>query len=254
MSAHVCMVVCSEYSSAPRGRREAEALSGRGDTVNCICLDKTKATSLGGVRLYATSGKYRGIKRTGHLAAYFRFFCFAFLKVSLLHLHRPYDIVQVHTGPDFLVFTTLVPKLLGAKIILDVHDLMPEMYMAKFGADYRNWMVRFIIWIEKLSVAFADKTIAVHEPHLNILAKHGNPREKFSVLLNLPDHRIFVRHLSAKPRQKRFRLIYHGTIPDNDIAGLEVALRAVAQVRDDIPCLEFQIIGGGAGMDRLYRL
>ena len=251
--AHVCMVVFNEYSSDPRVRREAEALIERGDTVDCVCLDKKKAKSLGGVRLYATSGKYRGLKRAGHLAAYFRFFCFAFLKVSILHLRRPFDIAQVHTGPDFLVFTTLVPKLLGAKIILDVHDLMPEMYMAKFGVDYRNWMVRFIIWIEKISVAFADKTIAVHEPHLSILAKHGNPREKFSVLLNLPDHRIFVQRSSVNPKQKPFRLIYHGTIPDNDRAGLEIALRAVARVRNEIPSLEFQIIGGGTGMARLYR-
>lgn len=252
--ARICMVVFNEYPSDPRVRREAEALVERGDTVDCICLDREKATTLRGVRLFAISGKYRGLKRTGHLAAYFRFFCFAFLRVSLLHLRRPYDIVQVHTGPDFLVFTTLVPKLLGAKIILDVHDLMPELYMAKFGVDYRNWMVRFIIWIEKRSVAFADKTIAVHEPHLNILAKHGNPREKFSVLLNVPDHRIFARRPSRNSRQRPFRLIYHGTVPDSDRAGLEVALRALARVRNEIPGIEFQIIGGGAGMERLHRL
>lgn len=254
--ARVCMVVFNEYCSDPRVRREAEALVERGDAVDCICLQdrKEKATSLRGVRLFAISGKYRGVKRIRHLAAYFRFFCFSFLKVSLLHLRKPYDIAQVHTMPDFLVFTTLVPKLLGAKIILDIHDLMPELYMAKFGGDYRNWIVRSIIWIEKRSVAFADKTIAVHEPHLNILVKHGNPRAKFSVVLNVPDHRIFVRPTSACTRPRNFRLIYHGTIPDRDRAGLDVALRAVARIRNDIPGIEFHIIGDGAGMDRLRSL
>jgi len=233
------MVVFNEYSLDPRVRREAEALVERGDTVDCICLDKNKARFLHGVRLFAISGKYRGVKRIGHLVAYLRFFCFAFVRLSLLHLQRPYDIVQVHTGPDFLVFTTLTPKLLGAKIILDVHDLMPEMYMAKFGVDYRNWMVRFVTWIEKRSVGFANKTIAVHEPHLNILVKHGNPRDKFSVLLNVPDHRIFTRRLLANPKQKPFQLLYHGGIPDNDTAGLEVTLRAVARVRNYILSFEF---------------
>ena len=252
--AHICMVVFNEYSLDPRVRREAEALVERGNTVDCISLDKNKARFLHGVRLFAISGKYRGVKRIGHLVAYLRFFCFAFVRLSLLHLQRPYDIVQVHTGPDFLVFTTLTPKLLGAKIILDVHDLMPEMYMAKFGVDYRNWMVRFVTWIEKRSVGFANKTIAVHEPHLNILVKHGNPRDKFSVLLNVPDHRIFTRRLPANSKQKPFQLIYHGGIPDNDRAGLEVTLRAVARVRNDIPSLEFQIIGGGPGVGRLHRL
>jgi len=213
-----------------------------------------KAKNLRGVRLFAISGKYRGVKRIRHLAAYLRFFCFAFLQVSLLHLRRPYDIVQVHTMPDFLVFTTLVPKLSGAKIILDIHDLMPELYMAKFGGDYRSWVVRSIIWIERLSVAFANKTIAVHEPHLNVLVKHGNPRSKFSVLLNVPDHRIFVRPTSVCARPGFFRLIYHGTIPDRDRAGLDIALRAVARIRNDIPDLEFHIIGDGAGMARLRSL
>ena len=254
--ARVCMVVFNEYSSDPRVRREAESLAERGDTVDCICLqdpgDKTRR--LRGVTLYAITGKYRGLKRIGHLAAYFRFFCFAFLKITLLHLRRPYEIVQVHTMPDFLVFTTLVPKLLGAKIILDIHDLMPELYMAKFGGTYRDWMVRCIVWMEKRSVAFADRTIAVHEPHLNILVRHGNPREKFSVLLNVPDHRIFVRPALVPSKSARFRLVYHGTVPDRDRAGLALALRAIARVRSEIPGLEFRIIGDGNGMDRLRSL
>src|SRR6185503_13005792 len=181
-----------------------------------ICLQEPAEETdiLAGVRLFGFSGKYRGRKRIRHIMAYLRFFFFAFLKVSMLHLKNSYDIVQVHTMPDFLVFTTIVPKLLGAKIILDIHDLMPELYMAKFGGDYRNWIVRTIMWIERRSVAFADKTIAVHEPHLDILEKHGNPRAKFSVLLNVPDHRIFVPRVSTPSRD--FQIVYHGTVPDRD--------------------------------------
>ena len=29
--------------------------------------------------------------------------------------------------PDFLVFSALIPKLLGAKVVLDLHDPMPEL-------------------------------------------------------------------------------------------------------------------------------
>jgi glycosyltransferase involved in cell wall biosynthesis len=254
--ARVCMIVWNDYVNDPRVRREAEALAERGDAVDCICLQeaKVKVRSLCGVRLFGTFGKYRGTKRTRKLVAYLRFFWFAFIRVSLLHLKDPYDIVQVHTMPDFLIFTTIVPKILGAKIILDIHDLMPELYMAKFGGDYRHWIVRSIIRIEKLSVAFADRTIAVHEPHLNILVKHGNPRAKFSVLLNVPDHRIFVRSTLPRPHPRAFRLIYHGTVPDRDRAGLDLALRTVARVRKDIPGIEFQIIGDGAGLERLRKL
>src|SRR5262249_35357837 len=79
-------------------------------------------------------------------------------------------------------------------------------------------------------------------------------RDKFSVLLNVPDHRIFVRPASFSKSAGRFRLIYHGTVPDSDRAGLDVALRAVARLRNDIPGLELQIIGDGAGVSRLRSL
>ena len=43
--------------------------------------------------------------------------------------------IHVHSVPDFLVFAALVPKLLGARIILDIHDILPEFYASKFGAS-----------------------------------------------------------------------------------------------------------------------
>jgi glycosyltransferase involved in cell wall biosynthesis len=252
--ARVCMVVLNNYVNDPRVRREAEALVERGDTVDCICLQigAEKAANLHGVRLFSISArKYHGARLLGHLASCIVFFCFAFLKVSVLHLRNPYDIVQVATMPDFLVFAALVPKLLGAKVILDVHDLMPEVYMAKFGGNYQTWIVRLIVWIERRSVAFADRAIAVHQPHLDILVRHGNPASKFSVLLNVPDHRIFVRN-AFSPQPKGFRLIYHGSVPKR--AGLDVALRAVARVRKHIPDIEFLIVGDGEDITRLRGL
>src|SRR5207247_8680052 len=102
-----------------------------------------------------------------------------FVRLSTLHVKRRYDVVQVHTMPDFLVFAALIPKLLGAKIILDVHDLMPELYAAKFGVPKENWLIRLITWVVRRSVALAAIPMAVHEPPLAILAGHGNPKEEF---------------------------------------------------------------------------
>jgi glycosyltransferase involved in cell wall biosynthesis len=257
--ARICMLVFNRYATDPRVRRQAEALVNRGDVVDCICLPSAEAGQgwLDGVRLFfASTKKYAGANLVSHMTASVRFFCYAFLKLSILHLRQPYDIVQIHTMPDFLVFAALVPKLLGAKVILDVHDLAPEVYMAKFNTDYRTLVVRLLIWIERFSVAFADKAIAVHAPHLDILVKHGNPRSKFSVVLNTPDDRIFGMHAArgrtsdALPRP--FRVIYHGSIPRR--SGLHVALRAIARCRNKIPDIEFQIVGDGEDVPRLAQL
>ena len=52
--------------------------------------------------------------------------------LSRLQLKRKYDLVHVHNVPDFLVFSAWLPKLAGAKIILDIHDILPEFFANKF--------------------------------------------------------------------------------------------------------------------------
>jgi glycosyltransferase involved in cell wall biosynthesis len=253
LMARVCMIVFNDYVSDARVRREAEALVERGDSVDCICLCREDITSLHGVQLFPLSStKYRGASRLHLVFRYIQFFCYAFLKVAIEHLRSPYDVVHAHTMPDFLVFTALIPKLLGAKVVLDMHDLMPEIYMTKYGASPCSRMVRFITWMELRSVSFADRAIAVHKPHLDALAGHGNDRNKFSILLNVPDDRIFKRHAPAPRQDGTFRLIYHGTLPKR--AGLDIAIRAVAHARKEIPNLHFLIIGSGDTRDTLAQL
>lgn len=248
--ARVCMVLFNDYVMDPRVRREAEALIERGDSVDCVCLSEKGINELNGVRLFFLSGaKYRGTNSLMLFVRYIQFFCYAFFKISYEHLRKPYDIVQAHTMPDFLMFTALVPKILGAKLVLDIHDLMPELYVSKYGSSRSTWMFAFFRWIEKRSVAFADRAIAVHRPHLDVLVEHGNPRAKFSVLLNVPDHRVFTRQARIKPRGDDFILLYHGTIPRR--AGLHVALRALVRVREEIPNVRFRILGRGESMEEL---
>jgi glycosyltransferase involved in cell wall biosynthesis len=254
LMARVCMIVFNDYVSDARVQREAEALVERGDSVDCICLCREHITSLHGVQLFSLSGtKYRGASRLYLVFHYIQFFCYAFLKVAIEHLRSPYDVVQAHTMPDFLIFAAFVPKLLGAKVVLDMHDLMPEIYMTKYGASPSSWMVRFITWMERRCVSFANRAIAVHKPHLEALAGHGNDRNKFSILLNVPDDRIFKRH-APPPRQDdgTFRLIYHGTLPTR--AGLDIAIRAVSRARKEIPHLHFLIIGSGDTRETLAQL
>jgi len=202
---------------------------------------------------FSPAEKYNGSRLLPHLLSNLHFFCFAFAKACFLHLKKPYDVVQVHTMPDFLVFAALIPKLLGAKVILDVHDLMPEVYMTKFGSGYDHWLVRFIMWIERRSVAFAHSAICVHQPHLDVLVRHGNPREKFQIVLNVPDDKIFVRRELRTQSQQDFRLIYYGSIPKR--AGLDIALKAIQCARREIPNLKFTIIGDqGDGFQHLGSL
>jgi len=255
--AKVCMIAYTFYKSDPRVRREAEALAARGDLIDFICLEDQaplEEKELLGVKLYPlAAGKYQGASTIRYLLEYVIFLLRASWLVTRLFFKKRYDVIHVHTMPDFLVFAALVPKLFGAKVILDVHDLMPELYICKFRKS-DNLMIRLITWVERLSVGFAHRAIAVHVPHRDALIKHGNPAGKFSVLMNVPDPRIFEKiHLNGEAgKRDKFRLIYHGTVARRH--GLEIALRAIQSIKDQIPNLEFLVVGHGDDLERIKKL
>lgn len=255
--ARVCMVAYTHYQFDSRVRREAEALVQRGDTVDFICLEDDNGENPeyhNGVRLIKISSKrYRGSDAKMYLTSYLYFFMIVTLKLAGLQLKNSYQIIQVHTMPDFMVFVAILPKLLGAKVVLDVHDLMPELYQSKFGFSETHFLIRFITWIERISIGFANRAIAVHKPHLDALCRHGNPAEKFTLLLNLPDMKIFGNGVDDLPETKiSFDLIYHGTVSSRH--GLEFAIQAVLALREKIKGLKLSIIGEGDDISRLTHM
>jgi glycosyltransferase involved in cell wall biosynthesis len=249
------MVAFTYYASDPRVKREAEALARRGDSVDVVCLRKPGAPATdGGVRVFGMwNARYSGGSPILYMLQYAGFLVAATATVTVLHLRRRYDLAHAHTMPDFMVFSAVVPKALGAKVILDVHDLSPELYESKFGLPKSHPLIRLLTWVERRSVAFADRAIAVHRPHLAALVGHGNPAEKFTVVLNAPDPEVFRPRSAARaPRRDRFQLVYHGTISPRH--GLEIAVRAIASLRGEIEGLELLLIGDGDGLARVVDL
>jgi glycosyltransferase involved in cell wall biosynthesis len=252
------MVAYTDYTTDTRVRREAEALVARGDTVEVISLRQNvdfKSVIINGVRVIPVpSNRYRGSSSLAYIVSYLYFFlCSTFILIHR-HIREPYQIIQIHTMPDFMVFVAFVPKLLGAKVIIDIHDLMPELYQSKFDLTSSHWLIRFITWIEHCSVMFSNRAIAVHEPHLNALISHGLPQGKFITLLNLPDPRIFTLNteLKRKKSNDEFKLIYHGTLAKRH--GLETAIYSLTELKRDIKSLSLKIIGEGDNVQYLQTL
>jgi glycosyltransferase involved in cell wall biosynthesis len=256
--ARVCMVAYTYYPTDSRVRREAEALVDRGDSVDVISLGKVgeeRTRVLHGVTvIQPLAGRYRGPRPGKYLVNYLLFFAAASLRLAMLHLKDPYQVVQVHTMPDFMVFAAIIPKLLGARVILDVHDLMPELYQSKFRLPERHWLIRFIRWVERTSIGFADRAIAVNKPHLEALVHHGNPDRKFIILLNLPDPKVFGpnRRLHHAGKNCGFKMIYHGMVAER--YGLGIVLQAIASLREEIRGLSLLVAGEGDGLPDLVEL
>ncbi len=253
----ICMVAYADYVLDTRIRREAESLVDRGDYVDVIGLadkGRRKPSTLNGVhQIQLPIPRYRGSNPGLYMASYLLFFLLASLWLIYLHWKNRYQVIQVHTMPDFMVFVAVIPKLLGAKVVLDVHDLMPELYRSKFKLAKTHWLIRWITWLEQCSIGFADRAIAVHLPHLEALVAHGNPAGKFTVLLNLPDPKIFGQARPAvKAQNGPFKLLYHGTVSKRH--GLHIALEAISRLHGEIPGLSLYVAGEGDALPSLVNL
>ena len=252
----ICMIAYTYYLSDPRVRREAEALAERGDVVDFICLREKRGKPfeiVNRVSLYRLpQGRYRGSGVFAYIMGYFLFFIRSFLKLNSLYFKRKYDIIHINTMPDFLAFVALIPKVFEAKVILDIHDTMPELYMTKFGLSKNHWVIKLIKFQEVISAKFANAVIAVHHPHKKLLIDHGVSESKITVVMNVADEKIFYPRKKENKNKVKFNLIYHGTIARR--LGIDIVIKAVNILKDKIPNIKLGIYGEGDFLEQLLKL
>jgi glycosyltransferase involved in cell wall biosynthesis len=250
------MVVHAYYPvGETRVQRQAEALVDRGWEVDVLCLRRPGEPvreRQGGIRVRRLP--VRRHPRHGmvvQLLEYLAFATAALLVLSWLQLRRRYTSVEVHNPPDLLVLCALVPKLLGVPVILDIHDLTPELFAARRGDRANGWLVRAVTRQERLACRLADHVITVTETWRERLIERGVPAERVSVTMNVADTRYFQRAPSREPGEGGFRVVYHGTLTDR--YGVDVLLDAVAALVPELPELTLQVLGDGDARDALLR-
>lgn len=247
----VGVVVFSHYPSDPRPRREAETLAQLGMEVDVICLKKDDAEpsseTFNGVRITRLPLKRRREGKLSYLLQYGTFILGAFFLLAFRSVGRRYRLVHVHNMPDVLVFSALVPKILGAKVILDLHDPMPELMMTIFGISENSFAVRLMKRLEKISIWFADAAVTVNLACKKIFSSRSCRAEKVHVVMNSPDERIFkyrdFSSMAAKNRLagKPFILMYHGSLVERH--GLDLAVQAVGSLKESIPGIQLRVYG-----------
>ncbi|MEZ5329463.1 MAG: glycosyltransferase [Verrucomicrobiales bacterium] len=244
----VGVVVLSDYSNDPRPRRASEALQEAGLEVEVICIkgsaSQTSEETINGVHIRRIPMLH---KRGGVLAYgihYFGFLAIASSLLALRRISRNYHVIHVHNMPDFLVFSALIPRLFGAKVVLDIHDPMPELMRTIFGLKEKSLAVLAFKWMEKISFAFAHSLITVNHTCRQMFSSRSCPVEKVSVIMNSPDEKMFALRepTSHAVGKKPFVIMYHGSLVERN--GLGLALEAMSHVIKRIPEAELRIYGG----------
>lgn len=256
----VCQVVQNVYDIDPRVRRKAEALVAAGYSVDVLAL-----RSAGGGKNYTLNGvNVRTLslgKKRGSLARYFFeyavFFLWVFMRVPMGMLRKQYSVIDVNSLPDFLIFAPMLARWMGAKLVLDLHEITPEFYMSKYGIAESSWTIRLLTYLEKISVKFADRVITINQPIEDLLVGRGLLRSKSAVVMNAVDEARFAASSNAssvlaRRDSKKFVMMYHGTL--TRFYGLDIAIEALALVHTDMPGAELWILGSGSERDGLAKL
>jgi glycosyltransferase involved in cell wall biosynthesis len=252
----VCMVAYAFYEQDNRVRRYAEALAKRGDFVEAVSLRREGLPAyevISGVHVHRIQPRLINEKgKFTHVSRLMQFFFRSMAFLTKSHLKEKYDLIHVHSVPDFEVFAALFAKLGGARVILDIHDIMPEFYVSKFNSTRDSLAFKIILAIERVSTRFADHVIAANHIWGDRLVTRSVPDSKCTTFLNYPDSALFQRKSGVQRSDGKFIMLYPGTL--NYHQGLDLAVRAFSRVKDQIPEAEFHIYGSGEQLEYLRSL
>ncbi len=245
----ICMVAYSPYEADNRVRRYAETLVKRGDQVDVIAISGAHLgpakTEIDGVTVYRVQRREHNERsKWTYAGRLLRFLVASSRVLTQLHKRNRYDVIHIHNMPDFLVFAAWYPKLTGAKLILDIHDVVPELFASKFQTKPKGTYFRLLKTIERLSGRFVDHVIVSnHLWHKTVVARSVR-EERCSVLINHVDPEMFSRRIRTRADGK-FIVLFPGSLQWHQ--GLDIAISAFAEVKSKVPNAEFHIYAGAGG-------
>jgi glycosyltransferase involved in cell wall biosynthesis len=245
------VLLFSYYPADPRPRRAAEAMVKEGVTVDLVCLqsnqNEPRREIINGVNVFRIPLKRHRGGKTTYIRQYSAFILRSFAHLAFRSVIRRYDFVHVHNMPDVLVFSAWVPKALGAKIILDLHDPMPELMQTIFKLPEQSFSIRLLKRLEKWSIAFADLVLTVNLACKKIYTSRSCPPDKINVVLNSPEDDIFQFQTPVSPTSngekpaKPFVILYHGSLVRRN--GFDLAIDALEKARRFIPEARLMVCG-----------
>jgi glycosyltransferase involved in cell wall biosynthesis len=255
----VCVVRQHYVPRDSRVARELSELNAAGHQIDVICLRDVGQPIIEmreGARYWRIPLRHSvGSSAPRYLAEYAIFFLVTATLLAVLQPLRRYRLVQVNSVPDVLVLAAVVPRLLGAPILLDLQECMPEFLATKFGLPSRHPAVRALERLEQLSIRFAHHVITPTEPMRRTFVARGADPDKITVVMDGSDEAIFATRADLPEPSNDSRtitLVTHGTVEEH--YGLDTVVKAVAQLRDEIPAVCLVVYGTGSYLPTLRRL
>ena len=176
-----CVLILVENLPVPLDRRvwqEAGALRDAGYQVVVICPqmhDYTRPEEvLDGIQVY----RHRIKVEAGGFWGFFLEYASALWGETRLAWRawrrHHFKLIHLCNPPDLLFLVAWPFKLLGVRVVFDVHDLWPEMFEAKFGKrGLRRVFYEAVRWAQRLNYACADVVLATNETNREVALTWG---------------------------------------------------------------------------------
>jgi glycosyltransferase involved in cell wall biosynthesis len=244
------VLLYSYYPSDSRPRRAAEAMIEAGMDVDLLCLkeepDEAERENIGGVNVFRTPITRKRGRRFSYVWKYGLFFMTSALWLVRRSLSRRYDVIHVHNMPDFLVFAALPQKLAGTRVILDLHDPMPELMKSIYELKDDNWQIKLLRAVERRAINFANVALTPNITFRNLFVSRSCTPDRIRIVMNSPEETIFdPASISVTPMSSsngtEFRIMHHGSIVRRH--GIDLLVRAVARARIAVPGIHLDIYG-----------
>lgn len=255
------VLIIVENLPVPFDRRvwmEATTLQRAGWEVSVVCPTgrgcEVGFETLEGVRIHR-----HDLPSEGHgLAGYVREYTSALwaearLTRRIWRHEQPFSAVHVCNPPDLLFLIAGWYKMVhGVRVVYDQHDIMPELFEAKFGR--RGWAYWLVRLAERLTYATADIVIVTNDSYRHIAVTRGHKREEdVFVVRSAPDLTRF-RRLEDRRRVRRGRRYcvgYVGVMGPQE--GLDYLLRAIRIIVEDNGRrdISFMLVGDGPSLSSL---
>jgi len=242
----VCHVAYTYYPFDVRVHKEVTAIRAAGHEVDVIVMQdfgEPREELIDGTIVHRIPIE---IVRGGVARYIFQYALFLLLvSVLLLRLQfrRRFAIVHVHSLPDFQVFCAIPEKAFGARVVLDLHEAMPEILAARLNLAPEHYLVRAAKALEWVSCAIADGVLVVNESIRDLLQERGVETSKMSVVMNSPDLSSLTA-ATENPRAPTEKIVYAGGI--NSERDLHSLVRASAKLQATHPH-ELVFYGSGLG-------
>jgi glycosyltransferase involved in cell wall biosynthesis len=192
---------------------------------------------------------------TGYVLEYLVSFFWAAVLLLRLRLRGRIDVLQVCQPPDVYFPLCWLLRWLGAPIVADQRDLMPEVFAARYDHP-RPAMMAALRWLERRTQRVADETVCVNEYLRDRLVAAGAAPERVSVVRNGP---VLERVQRAVPDpalkgEHRFLICWIGKMGRQDRVDLVIRV-AEHIVRDHgrTDC-GFAVLGDGECLEELRSL